>query len=120
MMSHDRTLFGESFDMFRLLLHVTQRNEEREVSVAMTGGLEHGVERPLHLFPDAVTPGLDHHASANLTRLRQITRSDDLLVPFGKIFLPTRADCEFCGFSFCHKEAGYLNPGSAIGQWRLT
>ena len=95
MMGHHRALLGEAFDMLRFLLHVTQRNEQREIGVLMPGRFEHRVELPLHVFPDAVAPGLDDHAAAHVGLLRQIGGADDLLIPFGKIFLATRADRDY-------------------------
>ena len=57
----------------------------------MAGRLEHPVERALHVFPDAVAPRLDDHAAAHVGVLGEVGRADDLLIPFGKIFVATRA-----------------------------
>src|SRR5262245_1250359 len=95
MMGHDRAFFGEPFNVLGLLLHVTERNKEREISVAMTGRLEHAIKRPLHVFPDPVAPGLDHHATADLARFGEVTSPDDLLIPFGKILRAPRANGRF-------------------------
>ncbi len=104
MMGHDRAFLGEAFDVLRLFLHVAERNEEREIGVAMPGRLEHAVERPLHVFPDAVAPRFDHHAAAHLARLGQVARPDDLLIPFGKIFRASWADGGFWCVGLGHNE----------------
>ena len=108
-MGDDRAFLGETFDVLRFLLQVAERNEEREIGVLVPGRLEHGVERALHVFPDAVAPGLDHHAAAHVARLRHVGGADDLLIPFGKIFLAARADGGFWNVRLGHGEARYLN-----------
>ncbi len=118
-MRDDRAFLGETFDMLRFLLHIAQRNEEREIGVLMPGRLEHGVERALHVFPDAVAPGLDHHAAAHVARLRHVGRADDLLIPFGKILRSTRADRGFWYVGFGHGEARYLNRRGTVDQPRF-
>ncbi len=64
---------------------------------SVPGRLEHRVELPLHVFPDAVAPGPDHHATAHVRGLGQLRRADDLLIPFGKVFFAPRRDRGFCG-----------------------
>ena len=91
-MRDHRAFLGEAFHVLRFLREVAERNEEREVGVLVAGGLEHRIELPLHVFPDAVAPGLDHHAAAHVGVLGQIRRADDLLIPFGKIFVAARRD----------------------------
>src|SRR6476659_4575152 len=115
-MGNDRAFLGETFDMLRFFLHIAERNEEREVSVLMPGRLEHGVERPLHVFPDAVAPGLDHHATTDVARLRHVTGADDLLIPFGEVLRSTRADRGFWYVRFGHAEARYLNRRRTVDQ----
>src|SRR5215467_5962354 len=40
----DGAFLGEAFNVFRFLREITQRNEKREVSIAMTSRAKHGVE----------------------------------------------------------------------------
>ena len=58
----------------------------------MAGRLEHGVKLPLHIFPDSVTPGTDHHAAADIGGLGHLRGAHDLLIPFGKIFVAPGRD----------------------------
>ena len=92
MMRDHRTLGGETFGMLRLFFEITQRNQQREIGVHMAGGLELRIELALDVFPQAVTPRLDHHAAAHLGVLRHVGGTHDLLVPFGKIFVACRSD----------------------------
>ena len=103
MVGDDSTFFGEALDMFRLLLKMAERNEKREVGVLVPRGLEHAVKSPLHPFPESISPGTDHHASTNFRILCHLGRTDDLLVPLGKIFLATRGNSAFVAFA--HKLA---------------
>jgi hypothetical protein len=119
-MGNDRAFLGETFDVLSFLLHVAERNEERKISVLMPGRLEHGVERPLHVFPDAVAPGLDHHATTNVARLRHVARADDLLIPFRKIFRAARTDRGFWDVGLGHGEARYLNQRGTLDQRRFA
>ena len=118
-MRDHRAFLGEAFDVLRLLLQVAQRNEEREIGVLVSGGLEHGVERALHVFPHAVAPRLDHHAAAHLGILRQIGGAHDLLIPFGKIFVAARGDGGFWVVGLGHNEARYLNRSAEVDQPRF-
>ena len=99
----DRAFLGEAFDVFRFLREITQRNEKREISVAMAGRAKHGVELTLHVFPNPVTPRSNHHATAHVRGLGQLRRADDLLIPFGKILVAPWRDR---GFGNCR--AHYL------------
>ena len=94
-MGDDGAFLGEAFDVLGFLLHVTERDEEREIGVAMPGRLEHGVERALHVFPDAVAPGFDDHAAAHVARLGEVAGADHLLIPLGEIFFAPRGDRGF-------------------------
>ena len=87
MMRHDGAFFGEAFDVRGLLLQIAQRDEEREVRVAVTGCLEHPVEDGLHSLPESVAPRLDDHAASHFGILGEIGRPNDLLIPFGKILV---------------------------------
>ena len=68
-MSDDGAFFSETFNVLGLLLHVTDRNEEWEISVAMAGRAEHGVQLPLHVLPHAETPRTNDHATAHIAGL---------------------------------------------------
>ena len=56
MVRHDRALLGEAFDVLGFLLQEAHRDEQREVGVLVPGGLEHRVEPPLDVLPDARSP----------------------------------------------------------------
>ena len=66
-----------------------------KVRVPVTGRLEHPVEGGLHALPKGVAPGLDDHAPSDFGVLGEIGRSDNLLIPFGKIFLACRSRWRF-------------------------
>ena len=63
-----------------------------KVGVLVAGRLEHPVQDALDVLPQAVAPGLDDHAAAHFGILGEIGRSDDLLIPFGKVLLACRSD----------------------------
>src|SRR5438309_730377 len=84
--------FGEAFDVFRFLREIAQRNEEWEIGVAMTSGTKHGIQLTLHVFPNPVTPGSNHHATAYVGGLGQLRRADRLLIPLGKVLTAPRRD----------------------------
>ena len=86
-MRDDRAFLGETFDVRGLLLQIAQRDEKREVGIAMAGCLEHPVEDRLHSLPQSVAPRLDDHAAAHFGILGEIGRPNDLLIPFGKILV---------------------------------
>src|SRR5438105_12724200 len=96
-MRDDGAFLGEAFNVFGFLREITQRNEKREISVAMASSAKHSVELTLHVFPNPVTPRANHHATAHVRWLGQFRRADDLLIPFRKIFVPPRCDCGLCG-----------------------
>src|ERR1700746_3021212 len=91
-MGNDGTFFGEAFDVFSFLREVTQRNEQRKIGVAMTGGANQRVELTLHVFPNPVTPGTNDHATAHVRRLRQFGGANHLLVPLRKVLVASRRD----------------------------
>ena len=97
-MRDDGAFFGEAFDVLRFLGEITQRNEKREIGVAMAGRRNMRVELTLHVFPDPVAPRTNHHATAHVRGLGQFGRANDLLIPFGKIFVAPRRDR---GFGYC-------------------
>ncbi len=92
----DCALLGEPFDVFRFLFEETHRDKEWEVGVLVTGFFEHPIECPLHVFPESVAPGLDHHAPADGAILCQVSSADDLLIPFGIVFATGGGDRGLC------------------------
>ena len=93
MMGDHGAFLGEAFDVLGFLLEKSLGDEERKLVVAMTGGLEHAIEDPLHLLPERVAPGLDDHAPSNRRVLSQISGSNHLLVPLGVVFSAGGSDC---------------------------
>ena len=63
----------------------------------MSGRTKHRIKLPLHVLPNAVAPGTDYHAAAHIRGLGQLRRANDLLIPFGKVFIAPRGDRGFCG-----------------------
>ena len=96
-MRNDRAFLGEAFHVFGFFCEITQRNKQREIGVAMSGGVKHRVELALHVFPDPVAPRPNHHAAAHVGRLGHFGRADDLLIPLRKIFVPPGRDGGLCG-----------------------
>ena len=86
------TLGGKSFRVVRFFFEIGKGNQQREVRVLVPSGLEASVELLLNQFPYAIAPRLDHHASTGFRILCKIRAADDLLVPFGKIFLACGSD----------------------------
>ena len=82
----------ESLDVGGLFFEIADRNEERKVGVLVTGVFEPLIELFLDLLPETVSPGLDHHAAADLRILGEVGGADDLLIPLRKIFLPGGGD----------------------------
>ena len=65
-MGDDRTFLREAINVLGFFLQVRPRDEQREVGVDVTRGLEHPVELVLHVLPKGVTKRLDYHASSNV------------------------------------------------------
>src|SRR5207247_10888415 len=86
--------------MLRFFCEITQLDEKREVSVAMSGRAKHRIKLPLHVLPNTVAPGTDHHATAHIGGLGQLSRANNLLIPVRKVFVAPRGDCRFGG-NFC-------------------
>jgi hypothetical protein len=82
---NDRAFLGEPFDVFGLSGEVTQRNEQREIGIAVSGRPKHRIELALHVFPNSIAPRANDHATTHVRGLSQLTGPDYLLVPFGKI-----------------------------------
>src|SRR4029453_152869 len=93
----DGAFFGEAFNVFRFLGEITQRNEKWEISIAMASGAKHGVELTLHVFPNSVTPGSNHHATAYVRGLSQLRRAVSLLIPLWKVLVAARRDRRVLG-----------------------
>ena len=98
-MGDDRAFLGKALDVVGLLLQVAEGDKEREIGVLVAGRLEHAVERTLHPLPEGITPGTDHHASTDLRVLGKFRRTDDLLVPLGKILPTLRGNRAFLAFA---------------------
>ena len=77
----DGALFCKPFHVRGLLLDVAAGDEEREVGIGVPRGLEHGVERPLDVFPKRVAPRFDDHAAAHGAVLGEVGGLDNLLIP---------------------------------------
>jgi hypothetical protein len=91
-MRDDSAFLCETFDVSRLRLKIAERNKQREVSVFVAGGLEHGVQLPLDILPDPVSPRFDYHATSNIRILREVGGTNDLLIPLGKVIGPSGRD----------------------------
>ena len=81
----DRHLLGEALDVLGLAGEVRKRDEQREVAVRDARGLDAVVHQALDALPDAVAPGLDHHAAAHARFLGEVGGGDDFLIPLGEI-----------------------------------
>src|SRR5258708_20911634 len=86
MMRYDCAFLGKTFHVLGLFFHVAERDEEREIGVAVSGRFEHCIELLLDIFPNAKAPWLDHHAAAYFRALSEISGPNNLLIPLGKIF----------------------------------
>ena len=82
---HHRDLRGEPFDVLRLLGEEALRDEEGEVGVLVSRGLEHPVEGLLHLLPDGIAVGTDDHAAAHRAVIGQLGLRDQLVVPGAEV-----------------------------------
>ena len=89
-MRDDGALLRKAFDVRGLFLQKRQRDEQREVRVLMPRGLDHVVERALHVLPERVAPRADDHAAAHGRALGEIGAGDHLLVPLGVVFGASR------------------------------
>jgi hypothetical protein len=78
-------LWRESFHVFGFAREITLGDEQREIGILVSGFLEHLVERPLHLLPDGIPVGTDHHAAADRAVIGQLGTSDDLVVPGAEV-----------------------------------
>ena len=94
-MGDNSAFLGESLDVGRLLLEIAKRNKQRKIGILMPGCLNHRIQLALDIFPDAVSPWLDHHAAPHFRIFRQVSGANDLLIPLGKIFSPGGCDRGF-------------------------
>jgi len=103
-MGHHGGFGGKSLDVFRFLRQKTLGNEEREIRVLMPGVLEHPVEATLHLLPDGIPVGTDHHAPAHRTVIGEFGAQHEFVVPGVEVlrpgsqtFVSHRGPSAFCG-----------------------
>src|SRR5262249_16484491 len=59
-------------------------DKQGKVRVSMSSLLEHSIQHPLHVFPDGVSVGTDHHAALDVRVVGQARLEDEVHVPFGK------------------------------------
>ena len=81
----DRQLGTETLDVVGLAGEVFLGDEQREVGVLGTGGLEAAIHLGLHVLPDRIGVGADYHRASHRTVLGQLGPTDDVLVPAGEI-----------------------------------
>ena len=92
--------FCEAFDMLGFFLEIAQRDEQRKITIVVTGFLETAVEIALHQLPCAIAPRLDDHTTAHAGHLGHIGGAHDLLIPLGVIFSPRGTDGVSGGLCF--------------------
>src|SRR3546814_5889232 len=61
----------------------------------MAGSLDFRIQQLLNSFPDAITPGPDHHASAHTGFFSKIGLADDGLIPGSEILFARDGECMF-------------------------
>src|ERR1700730_11229087 len=86
MMGDYGTFLGKSRDVRCLLLKIAERNKQGEINILVTGRLDHQIQLVLDIFPDAVSPWFDDHATSNFRVFREISGPNHLLIPFREIF----------------------------------
>ena len=86
-MRYDGKLRTESLDMLGLTFEEAHRDQQREVSVLGSGGLDPSVDLRLHPLPYRVAVGPDNHRSARRTVFGQLRLGQHILVPPWKVFL---------------------------------
>src|SRR3989475_11169034 len=99
----DRHLFRKPLDVLRFLGEKTHRNEQREVGVAVAGGLEHGIQGALHQLPNAVAVGPDDHAATHRRIIRELRLHNDVAVPLAKVLGAWRDALRFSVLRLCHQ-----------------
>jgi len=75
----------EALDVLRLAFEEAGRNEEWEVGVDVAGRLDAVVELALHVLPERVAVGADHHAAAHRRLVGELGLVDEIEVPAGKV-----------------------------------
>ena len=86
--SHHCALLSESLDMLRLFAEERFRDQQGEIGVDMACLLEFIIEYALHLFPNRIAIGLDHHATTHSGVLSQISLDNQILIPLRVIHTP--------------------------------
>ena len=97
-MGNDRHFLGKAFDVVGLFLEKRKRNKHRKVAVVMPGFSELFVKDVADVFPNAVTPRLDHHAARRNRVFRHFGGGDDVLIPFGVVCFSGVFQCHFSLF----------------------
>ena len=82
---HPRDLRREPFHVLRLAHQQALRDEEREVRVDVTGGLEAPVQPLLDQLPHRIAVGPDHHAPLDRGVVGQLGAADDVDVPAAEV-----------------------------------
>ena len=83
---HHCALLCKAFHVCGLLAQVALGNEQREVSVDVSGVFEHAVEHVLHAFPNRKSVRLDDHASLHIAVLGKVRLHHEFVVPLAVIF----------------------------------
>jgi hypothetical protein len=82
---HPGALGREALDVFFLLLQEALGNEQGEVGVLVTKGLDAAVGFRLQVFPDGEAVGADDHAALDRTVVREFGLQHDVQVPLREI-----------------------------------
>ena len=89
--SGERTMSRqEALDVLGLFGDEGERDEEREVTIVVTGFLDAAIEVLLDLFPHPITPGLDDHGAADGGGFGHVRLAHHGLVPVREIRLIPR------------------------------
>src|SRR5271168_2266868 len=99
-MRYHRHFRRKPFDVLRLFLQKTLRDEQREVRVARPGLLDSLVELVAQGLPDGETVGPKHDTSAHRRVVGQFGAKDQIVVPGGEV-LAARGDFFLVGL-FAH------------------
>ena len=106
MMGNDSAFLREALDVLGFPFQVAHRNKQRKVGVDVPSLLEHPIKNTLHVFPDGITPGLNHHTAAHRRHLGKLCGLDDLLIPLRVIFRSHRGDGVLLFLSHCSYPRG--------------
>ena len=91
-MGHHGALLGEAFHMLGFLGEERLRDKQWEVGILRASLLEHQVELVLHLLPDGITIGFDHHTSAYCRLLGEVGLHYQIIKPLTIVVSPL---CKF-------------------------